>query len=1180
MKAALGSVLCTAILIILVFSFQLSASVSIDPIGLAVSLENDEEMEVEVIMTNETEVDLEYLIRMTPVEGDEERRRGPRRDDLGDEIAEHEVANGFWTGLAWDGDLMWGVDLERNVIASYDPDEGEMGDPVNINGQYFGMAFDGGAFWMGQLQDNEQGVVRRIDRDGEVLATLNILGWIAFGVAWDGENIWYYALDPDGRPSTLRQMSVQGQNLRSVDISDLVQGNIASITWVPEHEEGHLWLLVQGEDGTTLFQLNVQEDEAEVIQQCNIQRANIFGLDHDGENLWHPIQGAAWYEIDDDIMEPRWLTIDPMEGLIESEGDVQIFFTFTPEELEDGVYEMLVSIELSEPGDDENEPEPEVIELSAVMSLEVDVASIAGSVTAVAGDAPVDNARIDLDAYIITRFTDGEGEYSFQDLPLGDYELMVTAPDFLPAQGEISLDEAGEYDLNFQLNHAECNPSLQAISRDVSPDSETLVVFNVDNDGNGPLGYTVERRLTGDAAADPWTLREDHAVGAALEDTYINGVVFFDDHYYVSGANDEEPVIYIIDRNGELSGTFDQPGDDRRGMRDLAYDGRYIWGSIGNTVYGMTAGGEVVYEWRSPYNPTNVLTWDSDREVLWLGSTTTNPLAFTRDGEPFEDMEINRNDLRIYGLAYWQEDPDGYPLYAYFKERDTDRPGLSKFNPDEDDMQFVTYLENEAGDSPMGAYISSELDIYSWVFISIVNQTTELGGDRIDIWQIDGRKDWMQLDVEGGVIGAGESQQFELVLNSAGLPPERFEGELYFSHDGIGGETAIPVTMNIVEGPVQAEFTLQLTMGWSLVSVYLQPDEEDVVVLTRDLVEEDLLMMMKDGFGNFYSPADDFSNIPGWDVAQGYQFKMREAAELILEGVTVMPDEPIDLSSGWNMTAYYMRDEVDAIVALSGIREHLLIAKDGDGNFYIPAWDFSNMGNMAPGKGYQLKLDEDTELVYRSEEVDDELASIRWNWSSKTGSAYKSRVVNTGNNMSLLVLSPGEFRGTINVFAGDLLVGSGESVSGACGIAVWGDDESTSVIDGAVSGQPLRITIDNDEIPLEIQDISGSGIYQVDGLWIARLGGISAPAEYALNSVYPNPFNSRSVITFSLPEQAKLSLTVHDLAGRLVQTLTEDVFPSGRHNITWDASQSAAGMYIIRLDTEKFNASQKVILLR
>ena len=1170
--------LSTALSVVLLMVSVSSADEILDPFGIAVSLGEDDLEVIELSLRNEGDADVAFEIGFAYPD-EELGNQGPRRDDFGDSLRFFEYRNRGWCGLAWNGDEIVAADYDNQVIYFWNIEEEDFVDDIRVNYFPWGMAFDGEAYWVAVDNPNR---LYQIDREGDQIDVIN-LNFTPAGVAWDGENLWTYPYNGD---CVLRQIDTDGRVLHEFNCRNLAGSVCYALTWVPEHLTGHLWVIT--ETATLMqFSLDFEEETVEVIQRVDYGiRGGTYGLTHDSENLWFSVytgpnnEDWGWFVIDDGIGEIRWLRSDPSEGEIAA-GESETFeLTFDPTDLEPGTYHLLVQIEIA--GVDEDIQES-LIEVSAVMSLEQDVAAIVGGVTGLASGNAVENARAEIDNYLIARFSDDNGEFTIENLPLNTYQLTVTADDFLPHRSEVDLDEAGEFELEIELLHAECNPDMVRIIRDVGVDSDTRVEFTVTNAGNGTLTYQVDRRLVGDADIDPWNVRETHEFGEAFDDSYIHGVVFLDGKFYISGAHNEEPVIYVTDREGEFERLFLQPGEDRRGMRDLTCDSEYIWGSIGNTVYGMTDQGDVVYEWNSVYDPTNVLAWDTDREILWVGSTTTNPKAYTRQGEPFENMQIDRNDLRIYGLAYWSGDPDGYPLYAFTKERDTDLTVLYKFDPIEDAMMLVTYLDTEEGSSPMGAHITSQFDIYSWVFVSVMNRPVEAGGDHVDIWQIEGRKDWMQIDPIGGEIEAEHDQVFELILDAAGLTPAVFSGELAFIHDGVGGETVIPVTMNVAEGNIPGVRSLDLLMGWSLVSVNLQPDEEDVVVLTENLVEEDILLLMKDGFGNFYSPADGFNNIPGWDAAQGYQIKMRREGELVLEGLTVMWNDPIDLIQGWNMVAYFPRTPVDAIAALSGIRDRLLIAKDGDGNFYIPEWDFSNMGNMIEGRGYQMKLAEDTELIYRLELEEDERAFVRWNRSPADSPQNTPGISNTGNNMSLLIIADEDVSGNVTVHAGERLVGSGVLNDGACGIAVWGDDPGTEMIDGALDFQPLEIRFPDSDMlqAVEFENLAGDARYTTDAFWVVKLiVADTALREFEISSIHPNPFNSIAVIPFQLPRREQVNLTIYDISGRIVAELFAGRMNEGYHNVIWDASEFTTGIYFCRMDAGSYSKTIKLALVK
>jgi hypothetical protein len=71
----------------------------------------------------------------------------------------------------------------------------------------------------------------------------------------------------------------------------------------------------------------------------------------------------------------------------------------------------------------------------------------------------------------------------------------------------------------------------------------------------------------------------------------------------------------------------------------------------------------------------------------------------------------------------------------------------------------------------------------------------------------------------------------------------------------------------------------------------------------------------------------------------------------------------------------------------------------------------------------------------------------------------------------------------------------------------------------------------------------------------------------ALESVDPNPFSSELSITYSIPEQTRVELTIFDLSGRLVEELISDQLPAGTHTVIWNPSGSIPnGCYLIELD--------------
>jgi hypothetical protein len=86
--------------------------------------------------------------------------------------------------------------------------------------------------------------------------------------------------------------------------------------------------------------------------------------------------------------------------------------------------------------------------------------------------------------------------------------------------------------------------------------------------------------------------------------------------------------------------------------------------------------------------------------------------------------------------------------------------------------------------------------------------------------------------------------------------------------------------------------------------------------------------------------------------------------------------------------------------------------------------------------------------------------------------------------------------------------------------------------------------------------------------------------EYALHQNYPNPFNPETNISFDLVEAGEVTLTVYNSTGQTVATLVNGEMNSGRHSVTFDASNLPSGLYIYRLNATDFTAVKKMVLMK
>jgi len=99
---------------------------------------------------------------------------------------------------------------------------------------------------------------------------------------------------------------------------------------------------------------------------------------------------------------------------------------------------------------------------------------------------------------------------------------------------------------------------------------------------------------------------------------------------------------------------------------------------------------------------------------------------------------------------------------------------------------------------------------------------------------------------------------------------------------------------------------------------------------------------------------------------------------------------------------------------------------------------------------------------------------------------------------------------------------------------------------------------------------------------VARVtrGDRRIPETFALEQNYPNPFNPVTQISFALPEETDVTLEIYNILGQKVATLAQGTYEAGYHNVTWDASDAASGVYFYRLVTKEYIDSKKMLLLK
>jgi hypothetical protein len=93
------------------------------------------------------------------------------------------------------------------------------------------------------------------------------------------------------------------------------------------------------------------------------------------------------------------------------------------------------------------------------------------------------------------------------------------------------------------------------------------------------------------------------------------------------------------------------------------------------------------------------------------------------------------------------------------------------------------------------------------------------------------------------------------------------------------------------------------------------------------------------------------------------------------------------------------------------------------------------------------------------------------------------------------------------------------------------------------------------------------------------------PKILVLYPNYPNPFNPVTTLSYDLPHNSFVNITIYDVLGREVRTLVNQTQEAGFKSVIWDASNNygkpvSAGVYLYQIKAGEFVQTKKMVLLK
>ena len=392
------------------------------------------------------------------------------------------------------------------------------------------------------------------------------------------------------------------------------------------------------------------------------------------------------------------------------------------------------------------------------------------------------------------------------------------------------------------------------------------------------------------------------------------------------------------------------------------------------------------------------------------------------------------------------------------------------------------------------------------------------------------------------------------------MSSHRFDTPPFVTTDHMG--------FRVVTRSGSVDIGVEYLFGWNLVGLPLEVENNNYFSIFPDATESTLFSF-------------DEAYVLDSTLVQGEGYWLR----FDTSGITTITGTPMDeliiyLSEGWNL--------------VSGLHEDLSIYSINDpGAIIVPNTFFGFYDAyfptevMVPGVGYWLRAFQDGGITLTS----DITARIVSQDHSLKGKANTLRI----NGMELYFglelsdrerlsysLPPKPPSGAFDVrFKGDTRV-TKEKVE----IEVMSPYQSLIISYDVVlyAGEHMNWVLTAENGKDYILESSGEITVPSAGRFTLELEAV-VPASFTLHQNFPNPFNPVTTLTYGLPNENHVTLTIYDLNGREINQIINIDQSAGHHSVLWNSTDRigvpvSAGIYFYQIRAGEFLQTKKMVLLK
>lgn len=441
-----------------------------------------------------------------------------------------------------------------------------------------------------------------------------------------------------------------------------------------------------------------------------------------------------------------------------------------------------------------------------------------------------------------------------------------------------------------------------------------------------------------------------------------------------------------------------------------------------------------------------------------------------------------------------------------------------------------------------------------------------------------------KADPQQSMAGYTDGNSMHFVIYDASADLEATVEATYLVGDGTFGYGAF-TTVSLSSSVYQIQEVPIAGNIFSLISFNKLPRYSSSAIVFGGL---DHLQIAYNDQGFAFIPPYNVNTLGDIYFKDGFHLFSTEPETIYFEGTRINPlNWPIQINAGkWNSIAYLGENAMSVSDAfLSSIVDSIEIIQSSDGGAWIPSLALNTLGNLMPGKGYQVALSSmtDIDIVYQTNnsDVSKELTPIQNPTHfvfQKTGIPYQ--IVVELEEMGKLGLTAGD---EIAVFDGDQCVGA-IVVTGAERqvLTAWCAD-GTYGLKGFKEGSRMRFFAYNNEGEqiLATQGMNNRDNFHFNAATYAHIKLVVNQSPSSA-SVYPNPFTESTRVYLELENEGDVLIQLSDLSGRIINVLQSGRLSAGIHQFDWNARDQRgnslpAGIYLIDIQMDNMQLTQKLI---